>query len=101
MPYDRLVFSDHANERFHERGVRRTDVQHVLGTGEVLRAYPEDTPYPSYLMLGWVEGEGAGRWPLHVVAADADELDVTFVITAYQPDPNVWTDDFRRKVNDE
>ena len=54
------------------------------------------TPLPSCLVLGWVNG---GERPMRVVAADDEEEDVTYVITVYEPDPNIWTDDFREKQN--
>lgn len=95
----RLKFSTHAQERRFKRGFTRDDVRRVLGTGEVIDEYPTDNPLPSYLVLGWIEDEDERR-PVHVVAADDDERDVTYVITVYEPDPDLWTDDFRRKTND-
>ena len=47
-----------------ERGITDADVHTVLSEGEEIAAYPEDTPYPSWLLLGW-----RGDNPLHVVAA--------------------------------
>lgn len=35
------------------------------------------------------------------VAADAHDLDVTYVITVYRPNPDLWTEDFRTKRRDE
>ena len=43
---------------------RKSDVRHVLQTGEVIEEYPDDTPFPSYLILGFV-----GDRPFHVVVA--------------------------------
>jgi hypothetical protein len=94
----RLKFSAHAQERRFERKITRDDVRHVLQTGEVINEYPSDNPLPSYLMLGWTEEED-GRRPIHVVAADDDERNITYVITVYEPNPDLWTDDFRRKIN--
>lgn len=54
--------------------------------------YPDDTPYPSRLVLGWV-----GSRPLHVVAADYPEDENTIVITVYEPEPNQWEAGFRRR----
>lgn len=75
-----------------EYEVAPSQVKQVLERGEVLRQYPEDQPYESCLMLAFVQGR-----PLHVVAADGENLDATFVITVYEPDPELWEDDFRTK----
>ena len=47
-----LVFRIHAIQRMFERSVTRADVREVLATGEVIEQYPDDTPYPSRLILG-------------------------------------------------
>ena len=54
--------------------------------------YPTDAPYPSRLILGW-----SGQRPLHVVAADDLRSDITVVITVYQPAPQLWAPDFRKR----
>lgn len=92
MSYDRLVFRVHAVQRMFERNISREDVRAVLATGEVIREYPDDTPYPSRLILGW-----RGKRPLHVVAADNHTARETIIITVYQPDPDQWGPDFRSK----
>ena len=90
----RLKLRRHAHERSFQRSIPRDDIRHALETGETIQEYPEDTPLPSYLVLGWVDD---GDRPIHVVAADDEEEDVTYVITVYEPDPDIWTDDFRTK----
>ncbi len=92
MSYDRLVFRVHAVQRMAERQVTVEDVRDVVLNGEVIRAYPDDTPYPSCLILGW-----RGTRPLHVVAADNHEAQETIIITVYEPGPDLWEPDFRSK----
>lgn len=94
---ERLKLRNHAHERSFQRGISRDEIRRVLETGEIIREYPDDTPLPSYLVLGWTQG---GDRPLHVVAADDEEEDVTHVITVYEPNPDIWTDDFREKQTD-
>ena len=60
--------------------------------GEVIATYPDDTPLPSRLVLGWL-----GDRPLHVVAADNDTDQVTVVITVYEPDPAIWEPRFKSR----
>lgn len=77
--------------RMAERGIRHQDVKAALELGEVIRHYPEDTPYPSRLLLHWTEEQ-----PLHVVAAPVGD-DTEIIITVYHPDPALWELDFKRK----
>ena len=63
-----------------------------IAAGEVIEEYPDDAPFPSRLVLGF-----PGERPIHVVAADEPDSDITHVITAYQPDPEQWDESFRRR----
>ena len=61
----KIIFRTHAIKRMFQCCFDEKDVRSVLETGEIIEVYPDDTPYPSRLILGWLE-----RRPLHVVAAD-------------------------------
>ena len=88
----RLVFSGHAVQRMFERGIGRDDVKEVVAGGEAIAEYPDDSPYPSRLMLGHVNGK-----PIHVVVAVDKATATCIVITAYKPQPDWWKDDFRTR----
>jgi hypothetical protein len=89
----KIVYRTHALVRMFERRIRVEDVRGVLVNGETIEDYPDDIPYPSRLILGW-----RGRRPLHVVAAyNADDEEI-IVITVYDPDPALWSKDFRRRL---
>jgi len=75
-----------------EREISIDEIEVVVKSGKVIEDYPQDEPHPSRLILGW-----HGDRPLHVVAADDEETNITHVITAYQPNPNQWEDDFKRR----
>jgi hypothetical protein len=92
MALNRLVFRVHAIQRMFQRSIDAADVQHVLTAGEVIEHYPSDTPYPSYLVLGW-----RGSRPIHVVAADNFAANETVIITVYEPESDQWESDFRRR----
>ncbi len=92
MTYDRLVFRVHAIRRMFERQISAEDVRHILKTGEMIEDDPDDTPYPSRLVLGW-----RGARPIHVVAADNNKDRETIVITTYEPDPGRWESNFKRR----
>ncbi len=93
MAASRIIFRVHALQRMFERGVTEEDVRHVLATGETIEEkYPDDQPYPSRLILGWT-----GNRPLHVVVADNESEETIIVITVYEPNPDLWEEDFRRR----
>lgn len=83
----------HGKQRAKQRRITRGDIQEVLSSGDVIERYPNDTPRPSYLMVGW-----RGERPLHVVAADDPAARETVIITAYEPDPQKWSADFKRRT---
>ena len=89
----KIIFRTHAIKRMFQRSVDEKDVRSVLETGEIIEKYPDDTPYPSRLMLGWI-----GRRPLHVVAADNVAGNETIVITVYEPDQDKWSPNFKRRI---
>jgi len=49
----KLVFRVHAVARMCERRITEEEVRRTLEGGETIEHYPDDTPYPSLLMLGW------------------------------------------------
>lgn len=89
----RIIFRTHAILRMFQRRIRETDVRFVLENGEIIQDYPDDDPYPSRLILGW-----KSQRPLHVVAAFPPSIDEVIVITVYEPDPLLWSEDFRRRL---
>ena len=75
-----------------ERGVTVDDVRAVVSRGDTIEDYPDDTPYPSRLVLGWV-----GARPLHVVLADNAATREIIVTTVYEPDRVRWDAAFKRR----
>ena len=88
----KITFRVHALKRMFERTVTPDEVSAVLTSGETIADYPDDSPYPSRLLLGW-----SGNRPLHVVAAYNERDNETIVVTVYEPDSAAWNADFRRK----
>ena len=89
----KIIFRTHAIQRMFQRRVDEKDVRSVLETGEIIEVYPDDTPYPSRLILGWLESR-----PLHVVAADNIADNETIVITVYEPEQDKWSPNFKRRT---
>ena len=88
----RIIFRVHAVQRMFERQINADDVKLVLETGEMIENYPDDTPYPSRLLLGWIS-----KRPLHVVVAENRLDKESIIITVYEPDSELWEPDFKRR----
>ena len=89
----RLIFTVHAVRRMFMRRIGYNDVRHAIKTGRTIEEYPDDTPYPSRLVLGWV-----GKQPIHIVVADNLEDNESIVVTVYEPDLFTWEPDFERRL---
>jgi hypothetical protein len=87
-----IEWQRHALERMFERGISRGTVKEALRKGEIIEDYPDDSPYPSALFLGWINEE-----PLHVVAALDSLTGWFFVITAYKPDLEHFERDYKTR----
>ena len=88
----KLIFRLHALSRMAQRGFEPEDVRYVLENGTPVEQYPDDFPYPSYLVMSLIDGR-----PVHVVAALNDEAGETIIITVYEPDQRIWENGFTRR----
>jgi hypothetical protein len=86
-----ITYVWHALIRMDERQIDFDDIRRILDAGETIERYPDDTPYPSRLLLGWI-----GTRPVHVVIAE-DAPDSVLVVTVYVPRPEEWSQDFRSR----
>jgi hypothetical protein len=87
-----IIFSGHAVQRMFQRGIGTPDIMAVIEHGEIIAEYPEDFPFPSYLLLGWLKNR-----PIHVVVAVNHENQQCYIITAYIPDKKQWNQDFKTR----
>lgn len=92
MKCDKIVFSGHAFRRMFERDIGEDDVIQAIQLGKVIADYPDDSPYPSCLILGNIKGR-----PLHVVVAKEEDENTCHVVTVYSPDPAIWSEDFKTR----
>jgi hypothetical protein len=89
-------FTDHARREMEAEPlgvIRVEEIMQALDSGEIIEEYPEDKPYPSCLILGRTV---TGR-PIHLVCAPVPLEERLIIITTYQPDPNRWESDLRRR----
>lgn len=87
----KLIYRKHAIMRMFERGITDDDITETLRVSETIASYPDDRPYPSQLLLGWINNK-----PIHVLTAEAENNE-TIIITAYHPELTLWEDNFKRK----
>ncbi|MEH1921188.1 DUF4258 domain-containing protein [Nostoc sp.] len=92
MYCENLVFSRHAIQQMFYRRISQKEVKAAISYGEVIEENPHDTPYPSYLILDFIEGK-----PIHVVFSYDEATDTGYVVTAYIPDANIWLDGFKTR----
>ncbi len=88
----KLIYRQHAIKRMHERRITEAEIHQALETGQVIESYPNDTPYPSALLLGM-----AGTKAVHVVYAENSEGSERIIITVYEPEPTIWHDNLKTR----
>jgi hypothetical protein len=81
----KVIYRLHATRRMFERKITELEILDALENGKVIESYPTDQPYPSRLTLGICGGR-----PLHVVTAEAQDVQATIIITVYEPDLETW-----------
>jgi hypothetical protein len=92
MECSSIRFSRHAIQRMFEHGISVDPVVETLSRGETVEEYPDDTPHPSSLLLGWSDAR-----PVHVVVSQDPASMLCVVITVYVPDSIRWDKDFKRR----
>jgi len=88
----RIEWRKHVLQKLAERGLPQAGVLEVLLSGEKIRDYADDKPFPSALFLGYTGGR-----PFHVVAACDEAREKVFIITAYEPSLEIFEADYRTK----
>lgn len=88
----KFQYSTHAVRRMLEKGISFFEVEQCIVTGEIIKDYEDDRPYPSKLLLNFI----ANR-PIHVVVAQNPTTEECIIVTCYEPDISIWTIDFRTK----
>ena len=87
-----ILWTEHIALRLRERGIKRADVITCIESGEIIEQYPDDTPFPSCLILG---NSLSGK-PLHVVCGLNTGVSCC-IITAYHPALDKWEVDYKTR----
>lgn len=85
------IYRIHAIERMFEREISEENVEKVISIGDIIETYPNDQPYISYLVLGFLSARA-----IHVVYAKDEDSNI-IVITVYEPNLQKWSKGFRRR----
>ena len=89
---DTLVIRKHAAQEMNADHISVGDALAVINEGDVINVYADDRPYPSRLMLLVL----ANR-PIHVVSATDVASGLTYLVTAYVANPDLWDADFKTR----
>ena len=89
----RLLFLRHAIRQMSRRDpmISSAEVSQVVLAGDLIEDYPNDPRGHSCLLLG----VGYDQRPVHVVCSPKDGY--LAITTAYVPDADQWSSDFRRR----
>ena len=88
---DKIAFKKHALNRMQERKILADDVRDIILNGEIIEEYQDDWPLPSCLVLGNDKKQRA----LHTVIAVADNYEMLWIITVYEPTSFEWEKGFK------
>jgi len=86
-----FIYKKHALERMLNRNINFEEVEKAIITGEIIREYPEDKPFSSYLILAVIFEK-----ILHIVVSQDSEGNC-IIISAYEPDREIWNSDYKTK----
>ena len=88
---DNFKITKHMTIRLDERNIKLRFIQNALLNGEIIEQYPNDYPYPSCLVLYFMNE----KIPIHVCVGLGDRK--LWIITAYYPNTDDWEDDFKTR----
>ncbi|MBQ32007.1 MAG: hypothetical protein CL923_05560 [Deltaproteobacteria bacterium] len=86
-----IEWRTHALHRMLQRGITRGEVVETLLDGELIEAYPQDSPFPRGLLFHM------NQQPLHVAASCDLETMTVHIHTAYRPDSEYFLPDFKTR----
>jgi len=88
-----INFKKHALVRIVERKISIQEIEEALLNCNVIESYSEDKPLPSYLVIGFTKNER----PLHILVA-LDKIEgYIWIITVYEPDQTIWSNQMTKR----
>ena len=86
--------SEHGYDEMAEEGIFTRDIVNDIRKAELLEDYPNFPKGPCVLVMQ----KDRNGLPIHTVwGIPKGELSPAVLVTAYRPDPTLWSDDLRRR----
>lgn len=89
-----IEYRIHATRRMFQRNIKNEEIEFILENGQVIERYDNDYPLPSVLLNSQTKN---GRF-LHVVVGINFDENKLIIITTYEPNPILWTENFSRRL---
>ena len=90
-----VLVSVHGYEELAEDNLYVSDIVNNAVAGIVIEDYPEYHKGPAVLVLQ----QDDKSLPIHVVwGIPKDKMQPAVIVTAYRPDPKLWSKDLKRRV---
>ncbi len=90
---DRFRITQHATIRRIERRISIGELKRVLLNGQIIERTPKDKPYPSFLILGWLQSGD----PLHVKCSKGTIEPRLRIVTLYRPSDEEWEQNYKTR----
>jgi len=88
----RYIISFSHTDKMRLRKIEAEEIEEAIFNGMIIEPYPDDPRGPSCLIMGF---SNQNR-PLHVLCGKIEDNEI-LIITAYEPDPNEWEEDWMRR----
>ncbi len=88
----RYIISFSHTDKMRLRKIEAEEIEEAIFNGMIIEPYPDDPRGPSCLIMGF---SNQNR-PLHVLCGKIEDNEI-LIITAYEPDPYEWEEDWMRR----
>jgi len=84
---NRFKITSHAQQKMFDLGITFIDIEYSLMVGQVIETDPEAKPYPTTIVLGYLEQSGD---EIHIVFSKPFDEEFINIVTVYFPEEKYW-----------